>query len=102
MSYKRLGLKCGIEIHQQLAGKKLFSYAPTIITDDNSYDFEIKRYLSAAAGESGKVDVAAAAEQLKQKISQCCESEEDKIAKHFTNRSHWNNISITNRCKSRN
>ena len=68
MSYKRLGLKCGIEIHQQLVGKKLFSYAPTIITDDNSYDFEIKRYLRAAAGEGGKVDVAAAAEQLKQKI----------------------------------
>lgn len=68
MSHKRLGLKCGIEIHQQLEGRKLFSACPTIITEDNSYDFEIKRYLRASAGEGGKVDVAARAEQQKQKV----------------------------------
>ena len=64
MSYKKLGLKCGIEIHQQLEGKKLFCNCPTLIRDDQS-NFVIKRKLRAVAGEHGEIDVAAAQEQLR-------------------------------------
>ena len=63
---KELGLKCGLEIHQQLEGKKLFCNCPTMIRDDK-HDFEIIRYLRASAGESGKIDAAALAETKKQK-----------------------------------
>jgi glutamyl-tRNA(Gln) amidotransferase subunit E len=61
------GLKCGIEIHQQLEGRKLFGPYPTTISEDNSYDFEIKRFMRAAAGEGGVIDKAAAQEQQKKK-----------------------------------
>ena len=66
MNYKELGLKCGLEIHQQLEGKKLFCSCPTIIRDDQP-DFVIQRKLRAVAGEEGKVDIAAKQEQLKGK-----------------------------------
>ena len=62
-----LGLKSGIEIHQQLEGRKLFGPFPTIISQDNSYDFELQRFIRASAGEGGKVDIAAKAEATKQK-----------------------------------
>ncbi len=61
-----LGLKCGIEIHQQLEGKKLFCNCPTILRDDLPH-FNITRKLRASAGESGKVDIAAKQEQTKKK-----------------------------------
>ena len=66
MNYKELGLKCGLEIHQQLEGKKLFCNCPTIIRDDEA-DFVIQRRLRASAGESGAIDIAAKQEQLKGK-----------------------------------
>lgn len=61
-----LKLTCGLEIHQQLEGKKLFCNCPTNIRDDKE-DFLIKRYLRASAGEGGKIDAAALAEIKKQK-----------------------------------
>ncbi len=67
MDYAKLGFKCGIEIHQQLEGKKLFCGCPTIIRKDEP-DFTFERRLRASAGESGKVDVAAAHEQKKGKL----------------------------------
>ena len=66
MDYKKLGLKCGLEIHQQLEGKKLFCSCPTLLRDDEPH-FTIKRKLRALAGESGKVDIAAKEEQSKSK-----------------------------------
>ena len=66
IDYKKVGLRCGIEIHQQLEGKKLFCDSPTLIRDD-APDFEIRRSLRAVVGETGEVDKAAAAEQAKQK-----------------------------------
>ncbi len=66
MDYKELGLKCGLEIHQQLEGKKLFCLCPTIIRDDEP-DFVIQRKLRASAGEAGTIDIAAQQEQLKGK-----------------------------------
>lgn len=58
--------KVGIEIHQQLEGRKLFCACPTTLRDDDP-QFEIKRKQHAVAGEQGIVDVAAAEEQLKDK-----------------------------------
>ena len=66
MDYSKIGLKSGIEIHQQLEGKKLFCSCPTLLRDDKP-DFIIKRKLRAVAGESGKVDVAAKQEQIRGK-----------------------------------
>ncbi len=66
MSLEKLGLKCGIEIHQQLEGKKLFCNCPTLMRDDQPH-FQILRTLRASAGESGEIDIAAKQEQLKQK-----------------------------------
>ena len=64
MSYEKLGLKCGIEIHQQLEGEKLFCSCPTTIQEKEA-DFIIRRKLRASAGESGEIDVAARQEQLR-------------------------------------
>ncbi len=59
-----LGFKSGLEIHQQLEGRKLFSPAPTTIRDDEPL-FTIERFLRLSAGESGQVDVAALHEHTK-------------------------------------
>lgn len=64
--WQGLGLKCGIEIHQQLNTAKLFCGCPTIVRDDQP-DIEVVRELRASAGEGGAVDAAAAAEQAKGK-----------------------------------
>ncbi len=61
-----LGLKCGLEIHQQLDTGKLFCRCPCIIHEGEP-DFQVTRYLRASAGETGEVDAAAAAEQIKAK-----------------------------------
>ncbi len=66
MDYTKIGLKCGIEIHQQLEGRKLFCDCPTTLRDDKP-DFIIRRKLRAVAGEHGGIDVAATQEQLKGK-----------------------------------
>ncbi len=63
-NYKKLGFKCGLEIHQQLDTSKLFCSCPSLLRDD-SPDFTITRYLRAAAGEQGEVDIAAQLEQRK-------------------------------------
>lgn len=64
--WSKMGLKCGIEIHQQLEGKKLFCSCPTLLRDDEPH-FTIKRKIRASAGESGVVDVASRQEQAKDK-----------------------------------
>src|SRR3989338_6357138 len=66
MSNRDLGLKCGIEIHQQLEGKKLFCNCPTKLRDEDP-SFRITRKLRASAGESGEIDIAAKHEQKKNK-----------------------------------
>ncbi len=57
--YKKIKLKCGLEIHQQLNTDKLFCNCPSILRQEVP-DFTVKRKLHAVAGESGKVDIAAA------------------------------------------
>jgi glutamyl-tRNA(Gln) amidotransferase subunit E len=64
LNYEQLGLKCGIEIHGQLEGKKLFCSCPTVLREDEPH-FTAIRSLRAAAGEAGQVDVAALQEMKK-------------------------------------
>ncbi len=64
--YEGLGLKIGLEIHQQLAGKKLFCACPAVIKDGPP-DVTFTRQLRASASELGDVDVAARFEELKKK-----------------------------------
>lgn len=67
MDWKSLGLKAGIEIHQQLDTQhKLFCSCPTVVRDDKA-DVVVRRQLRASAGETGEMDVAAAYEQLRGK-----------------------------------
>jgi len=61
-----LGLKCGLEIHQQLEGLKLYCNCPTVIRDDEPHK-SVSRNLRAVAGESGQIDVAAKEEHEKKK-----------------------------------
>ncbi|MBI2545902.1 Glu-tRNA(Gln) amidotransferase subunit GatE [Candidatus Woesearchaeota archaeon] len=56
--YKLLGLKAGLEIHQQLDTSKLFCNCPSVLRDD-APDAIVKRRLTAVAGETGEVDIAA-------------------------------------------
>lgn len=66
IDYEAIGFKAGLEIHQQLAGKKLFCSCPCEIRKDKP-DFTITRRLRASAGETGEVDQAAKHEQKKGK-----------------------------------
>ena len=65
IDYKKLGLKCGIEIHQQLDTHKLFCNCTTTMSQE-PVD-EIGRKLRAVVGELGDVDPAAAQEVMKNK-----------------------------------
>ena len=60
--YKKLGLRVGIEIHQQINTSKLFCSCPSVLRDDRA-DILLKRKQYAVAGETGKIDSAAAYEQ---------------------------------------
>src|SRR3989338_9182649 len=60
MDYKKLGLKCGLEIHQQLEGHKLFCNCSTEIIRKKQPDFIIEpRKQRTSASELGKIDAAA-------------------------------------------
>lgn len=58
LDYKKLGLKCGIEIHQQIETNKLFCSCPSLLRDDTP-DIIVNRELRAVAGETGEIDIAA-------------------------------------------
>ncbi|MBI2148654.1 Glu-tRNA(Gln) amidotransferase subunit GatE [Candidatus Woesearchaeota archaeon] len=66
INYKDLGLKIGLEIHQQLDTGKLFCRCPCIIKDDKP-DFTVKRSLRISASELGEMDPAALYELQKGK-----------------------------------
>ncbi|MEK6847717.1 MAG: Glu-tRNA(Gln) amidotransferase subunit GatE [Nanoarchaeota archaeon] len=66
LDHNAVGLKCGIEIHQQLEANKLFCNCPSLLRKDEP-EFTIKRKLHVVAGESGEVDVAASHEALLEK-----------------------------------
>ena len=66
VNYQELGFKCGLEIHQQLSGKKLFCNCPTL-NSNKEPDIKVERKLRAVAGETGEIDIAAQHEMLKNK-----------------------------------
>lgn len=66
MDYKKIGLKCGLEIHQQLDSHKLFCNCPSVLRESLP-NFEVQRKLKAVAGETGEKDIAAAAEEYSEK-----------------------------------
>ncbi|MBI2523589.1 Glu-tRNA(Gln) amidotransferase subunit GatE [Candidatus Woesearchaeota archaeon] len=66
LDYQKLGFRCGLEIHQQLEGKKLFCSCPTI-NSDSEPDVKFERRLRAVAGETGEIDIAAKHEMQKGK-----------------------------------
>lgn len=61
MDYAKIGLKAGLEIHQQLEGGKLFCACPGYLRSEEPH-FTVMRKLHAVAGETGEVDVAVAHE----------------------------------------
>lgn len=58
IDYKKIGFKCGLELHQQLDTQKLFCSCPSEISKLKP-EFEIYRELISVAGETGKKDAAA-------------------------------------------
>jgi len=64
MDYKKLGLRVGLEIHQQLAsGTKLFCRCP--ITKSEEFPLEIHRKMRPVQSELGEEDPAALFEYLR-------------------------------------
>ncbi|MFX0175054.1 MAG: Glu-tRNA(Gln) amidotransferase subunit GatE [Candidatus Hodarchaeota archaeon] len=57
--YEKLGLKCGLEIHQQLeTDKKLFCRCPSKLQGTREPDFMLKRFMRPVLGEMGTFDKA--------------------------------------------
>ncbi|MHA1150227.1 MAG: Glu-tRNA(Gln) amidotransferase subunit GatE [Promethearchaeota archaeon] len=57
--YEKLGLMCGLEIHQQLDSKtKLFCRCPNTLQGTKLPDFTIKRFMRPVLGEMGAYDEA--------------------------------------------
>jgi glutamyl-tRNA(Gln) amidotransferase subunit E len=66
MDYSKVGLKVGLEIHQQLATKhKLFCNCP--VRKEDEFREKVKRRIRAVAGETGRIDRAALYEASKGK-----------------------------------
>ncbi len=83
-------VKCGLEIHQQLATKKLFCDCESILSDEVLYTFE--RVLRPTQSELGEIDRAALEESLKhrkfvyQVTPNSCLVEADEEPPHELNR----------------
>ncbi|MFH1238380.1 MAG: Glu-tRNA(Gln) amidotransferase subunit GatE [archaeon] len=64
--YKKIGLKIGLEVHQQLNTNKLFCNCPSILRNDEP-EYIVERTLNPVVGETGEIDVAATHEKMKNK-----------------------------------
>lgn len=71
LDYEELGFMCGLEIHQQLATRKLFSPCPSDVIDSEAVKerttMRVDRRLRATQSELGETDPAAIAEAKKRK-----------------------------------
>ncbi|HMK46607.1 MAG TPA: Glu-tRNA(Gln) amidotransferase subunit GatE [Methanocella sp.] len=68
IDYRAIGLKAGLEIHQQLGTRtKLFCCCPNKIRETAESNFEFFRYLRARESEMGEVDRAAAEQAMTRK-----------------------------------
>jgi glutamyl-tRNA(Gln) amidotransferase subunit E len=68
IDFKKIGLSCGLELHQQLNTNKLFCNCNSkLVKDDRKPDFIIKRKLNPVASESGEFDETAKIEKIKNK-----------------------------------
>lgn len=66
IDYKGIGLKVGLEIHQQLDSRsKLFCGCPTKLAPEDSKYYEVVRYMWLTKSELGELDPAAAYEVSK-------------------------------------
>ncbi len=90
LDYDELGLKVGLEIHQQLNTSKLFcSCSSDFDEEDNDFDRKVIRRLNVVEGELGDVDKAAKFEKSKKKRNvyhfyheNCCLVELDEEPPH--------------------
>ena len=63
--YQKVGLKAGLEIHQQLnTATKLFCSSPTELSDTKETSYEFHRYLRPSKSEMGEIDRAALEEGI--------------------------------------
>lgn len=90
MDYKALGLRCGLEIHQQLDSHKLFCACPSRLSEETRGAFV--RRLRPTQSELGEVD-AAAIEEAKRHLAfvyevpdNACLVEADEEPPHEANR----------------
>ncbi len=66
LDYPKLGLKCGLEIHQQVGTQKLFCSCSSDLREETP-DYIITRRLRSVIGETGEIDIAALHEHKKEK-----------------------------------
>ena len=66
LDYEKLEFRCGLEVHQQISGRKLFCNCPTLNSAKDP-DIKFVRKLKAVAGETGDMDIAAGFEMLRNK-----------------------------------
>ncbi len=69
IDYEKVGLKCGLEIHQQLDTGKLFCSCPCIIVPNSELNKSVNRRLRFSLSETGEIDAAAAHEFKKGKYN---------------------------------
>ena len=82
IDYQSLGFKCGLEVHQQLEGKKLFCNCPTLNSGKEA-NVKFERRLRAVAGETGEIDIAAKHEMEKgKKFVYECSSEDTCLVEY--------------------
>ncbi len=66
LDYKKLGFKCGLEIHQELDTGKLFCSCSSALAEKDECS-QIRRKLRPVAGETGNVDVTALFESARKR-----------------------------------